>query len=102
MIDQTDQLGVFKIGHDASKSQTFLPEFAKLQLDQDHSFLFTDIAGVQDTSGNLVDFINCMVDKYIFMKAKSVRFIAPISYSSLTGSRGMNVREIYEYHMDKI
>jgi len=38
-----------------------------------------------------------MVDKYIFMKAKSVRFIAPISYSSLTGSRGMNVREIYEY-----
>lgn len=53
----------FIIGHSDVNSETFLPKFL---YDQYNDLLFGDIAGLQDTSGPLVDFINSFLVKKIF------------------------------------
>lgn len=55
----------FVIGHSTTSSQTFLPCFKKLS----EELFFADIAGFHDTSGDLVEFINCFVNKKIFLRA---------------------------------
>ena len=53
----------FKIGHSMINSETFLPNFKK---DEKNDLFYGDIAGLQDTSGVLVDFINSFMVKKIF------------------------------------
>ena len=67
----------FVIGHSLTSSQTFLPCFKKLN----DSLFVADIAGFQDTSGDLVEFINCFVNKKIFLRANHVKFLFPVTYS---------------------
>jgi hypothetical protein len=41
--------------------------------------LFIDIAGFGDTGGVLIELVNSFVDKYLFMNAKSIKFLLPIT-----------------------
>ena len=56
---------LFSIGHD-DVSKTFLPDFYP---DRKNKVLYADIAGLQDTRGNLMEFVNKFVTKYLFMKS---------------------------------
>lgn len=53
----------FKIGHSVARSETFIPHF---YFDSDAKLLYTDIAGLNDSSGDLVDIINRLITKSIF------------------------------------
>jgi hypothetical protein len=67
-------------------SETFLPTFKK---DEVNDLLFGDIAGLQDTNGVLIDFINSFMVKKIFQLAKSVRFIFVMTKVQLKNCRGV-------------
>ena len=54
---------------------------------------FADIAGFKDTSGDLIEFINCFVNKKIFLRANTVKFLFPVTYNQLTNNRGADVKE---------
>ena len=77
------------IGHSATKSQTFLPYFKQI----DEKLFFADIAGFHDTCGDLIEFINCFVNKKIFLRANQVKFLFPVTHSQMTTNRGVEVRE---------
>ena len=79
----------FLIGHSTTTSQTFLPCFKKLSDD----LFFADIAGFHDTSGELIEFINCFVNKKIFLRATQVKFLFPVTHSQITINRGVEVKE---------
>jgi len=66
---------LFSIGHD-DVSKTFLPDFYP---DRKNKVLYADIAGLQDTRGNLMEFVNKFVTKYLFMKSKRIKFIVAIT-----------------------
>ena len=70
-------------------SHTFLPNFQK---DPESGLVFTDVAGFQDTSGELVEVINSLIIKRIFMKAESLRFVVPLTYNTIKDERGHRVR----------
>jgi len=53
----------FKIGHNEAESMTFIPDIVQ---SQQTSSWYADIAGLQDPSGDLTEFVNCFVNKYIF------------------------------------
>ena len=65
IIDHKPGLNIkgFKIGHDPANSETFLPHFWK---DPKNKMVFADIAGLNDSGGPLMTFINCFVNKKIF------------------------------------
>jgi ABC-type dipeptide/oligopeptide/nickel transport system ATPase component len=80
----------FIIGHSDVNSETFLPKFL---YDRDNDILYGDIAGLQDTSGPLVDFINSFLVKKIFQLAQSVRFLFVLTKKQLKDMRGMQIRQ---------
>lgn len=41
--------------------------------------MYSDIAGLMDTSGDLIDYVNCFMNKKIFNQSKKVKFIVPMS-----------------------
>lgn len=84
-----DESEVFKIGHSDTTSQTFLPTF---QYDQANDLFYGDIAGLQDTSGPLIDFINSFLVKKIFQLANSVRFLFVMTKKQMKETRGMQIR----------
>lgn len=95
VIEQTDQVqskGVFKIGHSISESMTFMPSVQMRNGDATQS-VYVDVAGLQDTGGDFIDYINSFVTKQLFKSAKSVRFLVAITYSSLMESRGKILKD---------
>lgn len=84
---------LFRIGHSTCQSETFFPSFQKVP---DSDITFVDIAGFQDTSGVLIEFVNCFIAKLIFLKAKTIRFLVPITYGQVHESRGGAVRDQVE------
>ena len=80
----------FVIGHSSVNSQTFLPTFL---YDYQNDVYYGDIAGLQDTSGPLVDFINSFLVKKIFQLASSVRFLYVMTKKQLKDARGMQIRQ---------
>lgn len=77
-------IDVFTIGHEKSKSQTFLPSVAELTMvDKDQQYYFTDLAGISDTGGDLIDLVNSMVAKFIFMQANQVKFLLPVTHQQM-------------------
>lgn len=76
VIESKDPKKDFKIGHSASKSETFLPHFYKSEL---MNSMFVDLAGLDDTGGNFISLINCFISKFVFENAKSVRFLIPFT-----------------------
>ena len=55
--------------------------------------VYADVAGLQDTSGGLIEFINMFVIKGIFSKAKRIRFIVPMTFIQIHDNRGQGARE---------
>lgn len=80
----------FIIGHSDVNSETFLPTFL---YDESNDILYGDIAGLQDTSGPLVDFINSFLVKKIFLLASTVRFLFVMTKKQLKDMRGMQIRQ---------
>ena len=71
VIDHKKNLSTMKIGHSKYASETFFPHFV---MKNESGEIFADIAGFQDTNGDIIEFINCLINKSIFNRAKSVRF----------------------------
>lgn len=82
---------MFHIGHSDSESMTFLPQVRKKGDGSDS--LYVDIAGQQDTGGELIEFINIFVTKELFRKAHKVRFLVPIPQAQVADARGKGPRE---------
>lgn len=80
----------FKIGHNEADSMTFIPDIVK---SKESETFFADIAGLQDPSGDLTEFVNCFVTKFIFKQAKRVRFLIPLTLSQIQEVRGKPARE---------
>ena len=76
---------IFKIGHSESQSETYVPN---VWYDKKSGITFADVAGFNDTGGDFIEIINNFVVKYIFLKAKSVRFLIPLTVESIYQSRG--------------
>lgn len=68
---------MFKIGHSKTQSQTFLPKFVTDSVDP--NLVWADIAGLHDTRGQLVDFINSFIGKKLFNIVSNVKFIIPFT-----------------------
>ena len=81
---------MFKIGHSNSESETFLPSFVQHPT---NDVWFVDIAGLNDTGGELIDFCNTFIIKHIFQIAKSVKFIVPIPLAQISDMRGRGPRQ---------
>ena len=62
--DEVDKY--FGIGHSLSKSETFLPVFYR---QNDKKVTWTDVAGLNDSGGDLISFINSFVTKQLFCRA---------------------------------
>ena len=81
----------FKIGHHASKSETFLPNFYKVE---ETDSMFVDLAGLDDTGGNFISLVNCFISKFIFENAKTVRFLVPFTQVAIKDGRGSHIRDL--------
>ena len=90
VIEHSTPLKAFKIGHSDHESETFLPTYVKWPT---KDIWFVDIAGLNDTGGELMDFCNTFIIKNIFQVAKSVKFIIPIPLAQINDSRGRGPRE---------
>lgn len=77
-IDQQDpqKYQIFAIGHEKHQSKTFLPQFQRELNTMD---LWADYAGLDDTSGDLIDILNCFLMRQIFQISKSIRILVPLS-----------------------
>ena len=62
VIECTDPSNVFKIGHSSAQSETFIPN---IYLDKQTGITYADVAGLNDTSGELIEIVNNFVIKYI-------------------------------------
>ena len=58
--------------------------------------MFTDIAGLNDADGELIDLMNCFVNKKIFNIASKVKFLIPFSHSQIIEAKGKSVMEHVE------
>lgn len=70
----------FKIGHDSTKSETFIPNY---QVKADSKIMFIDIAGLKDTGGILIDTLNCIFNKMVFSLCNNIKMMIPITMSSI-------------------
>jgi len=78
------------IGHDTSSSKTFFPHFLK---QEGSKVVFADVAGLQDTAGDLIDIINCLINKSIFNRASHICFLIPFTHGLIEESRGVELRK---------
>lgn len=72
-------------------SQTFRPEI--VYSDELECF-FMDVAGFSDTNGEFFDLLNSFVIRYIFLHAKSVRFLLPFTFGELELNRGQAIKDM--------
>ena len=42
---------------------------------------FIDIAGLKDTGGELVDMLNCIINKIVFYHCDNIKLIVPFTYN---------------------
>lgn len=89
VIQCIDDSNVFKIGHSSAQSETFIPN---IFFDAKTGITYTDVAGLNDTSGELIEIVNNFVVKFIFKMAKQVRFIIPITHGQIKESRGSELK----------
>lgn len=90
-IDYKDEVeNVLPIGHSDTNSKTFLPVFFH---DKEEKVVYVDIAGLQDTSGENVEIINQLVNKYIFSKSQNLRILIPLSQNIIDSARGAGVQD---------
>lgn len=78
-----------KIGHAKAKSETFLPTW---RFDESEKILYLDVAGRNDTRGDICDIINFLLIKKIFNCGKKVRLLVVFPFSDLENSRGHDLK----------
>lgn len=87
VIDYRNQKSVLMpIGHSLEKSETFIPILIKSPL---HDFSYVDIAGLQDTGGSIMEYVNQFINKKIFSMASKIRFIVPFTRDQIYDARGV-------------
>ena len=72
--DEYKQLNYYRIGHSASESETFMPGFVA-DGDGKNDLVYSDIAGLFDTSGILIELVNVFINRKVFCNARKVKFI---------------------------
>ena len=77
---------VFPIGHSLSQSETFFPGFCE-NPHEDGSY-FVDIAGLEDTAGPMIEYVNQFINKKVFSLAQDLKVLIFITRSSPFESRG--------------
>ena len=82
-----------QIGHNIAKSQTFRPEIVH---SEELNCFFVDVAGFMDTNGKFFDLLNSFVIKYLFLNAKSVKFITTFTFEEISHCRGSAIRDMVE------
>ena len=70
---------------------TFVPHFKH---DSAKNIMFADIAGLNDTSGILVDTVNTLLNRIIFKFAKQIKIIIAFQYQAVLNSRGTEIRSL--------
>ena len=78
------------IGHQLEKSETFFPILIKSETDD---FCYIDIAGLQDTGGSIMEYINQFINKKIFSFSDNIRFLIPFTKDQIYDARGVQVAE---------
>ena len=84
---------VLKIGHLKAQSETFLPTWF---IDELSKITYTDVAGRNDTRGELMEIINLLLIKKVFNMAKKVRLLVIFPKGEIDNARGGVVREQME------
>lgn len=64
---------------------TFIPHFKH---DDQKNIMFADIAGLSDTSGILVDTVNCLLNRIIFKFAKELKIIVAFQIQAVNNAKG--------------
>lgn len=62
-------------------------------MDKKNNLLYGDIAGLLDTGGDMMQFINHFMNILIFRKCRSVRFLVPLTLDEINDARGAAVRQ---------
>ena len=93
VIDQKAGLNHFTIGHSKSESMTFLPHFVA---DDEAGVVYADIAGLNDKNGDFVEFLNCFINRKIFLLSNSVRFIVPFTETQIKENKGQQARHLVQ------
>lgn len=57
---------------------------------------FADIAGLNDTGGDTIEYVNSFITKEIFRHANTVKFLVPITLNQIMEDRGHSVRQLVE------
>ena len=78
-------------------SETFLPTLQEIP-GHENSY-FVDIAGLKDTGGDLMEFINQFINKKLFGSIKNLKILIPITLTSIKVARGGPVTEQLEILM---
>lgn len=88
VIDYKDEVKerVFPIGHQANVSETFFPGFQEVP-NQPNSY-FIDIAGLKDTGGEMMEFVNQFINKKIFSATKNLKILIPFTVETPNLNRG--------------
>lgn len=55
--------------------------------------VWVDLAGLNDTGGEFISFVNSFINKKIFHLAAQVKFLLPFTSMQLTDARGKSVRD---------
>ena len=81
--DQVER--AFKIGH-SNQSETFFPTFVKIEGEEDTYLI--DIAGLDDTGGMFLEFINQFINKKLFNLIENLVILIPFTVDAFKVSRG--------------
>jgi len=82
-----------EIGHSGCRSMTFLPTQIK---SPNSDMWYTDVAGLNDSGGALMEYINQLLIKKLFNMTEQVRLLIPLTHQQIESSRGQCVREQME------
>ena len=77
----------FKIGHSNCESETFIPTIF-VDPDEFNDIVWVDVAGLDDTGGNLISLINLLLLKRVLQVAKEVKIIIPFTQGLVEDLRG--------------
>ena len=55
--------------------------------------VFIDIAGLHDSDGKLIEYVNRFILRTLFQKLREVKFILPITEAEFTENRANGVRD---------
>lgn len=69
-----------------------MPQFCQRD-DDSKNTVYVDVAGLQDSRGDLIELVNIFINKELFRRSNSVRFLLPIPHGQINDARGQATRE---------